>query len=201
MSTVGPSNPSDYNLSLEEAEKPLSEEWYQAHRVGATVSTNESPDWDPPTTPGVILKPVQPNVYNKPDAVSEFRYMASQGFDDIHGMYSIEPDFWMKIVDSPFMAIAIEMGDLVTKKNKAYGDSFATAGEFLKLLYPHGAKPDQFNDMLAFARMFDKMARIATDKDAFGEDPARDLVGYSLLMVAYHEALKEKANADTKSGD
>lgn len=112
---------------------------------------------------------------------------------------------------SKFLSIAIEMGNLVTQKNAAYGDSFARSGEFLKLLYPNGARPDQYNDMLAFARMFDKFSRIATDENAFGEDPARDLVGYSILMVAYHEAQKQEAAqlarinevalADTRSGN
>jgi hypothetical protein len=108
----------------------------------------------------------------------------------------------------PFLRIAKEMGELVTQKNAAYGDSFARSGEFLRLLYPKGARPDQYNDLLAFARMFDKFSRIATDEDAFGEDPARDLVGYAILMVAYHEAqkelrrqAKEDSLADTRPGD
>ena len=52
--------------------------------------------------------------------------------------------------------------------------------------------------MLAFARMFDKMSRIATNEDAFGEDPARDLVGYAILMVAYHEEQREQRRQDKR---
>lgn len=36
--------------------------------------------------------------------------------------------------------------------------------------------------MLAIVRVFDKMMRIATDKDAFGEDPWRDIAGYAILL-------------------
>jgi hypothetical protein len=75
------------------------------------------------------------------------------------------------------------IGALVEEKNKAYGDSFAKCGEFLKLLYPNGVKVDQYSDMLALVRVFDKQMRIATDKDALGESPWRDIGGYAILQV------------------
>lgn len=74
-----------------------------------------------------------------------------------------------------------EIGKLVDEKNQAYGDSFAKSGEFLKLLYPDGIKPEQYIDALALVRIFDKQKRIATHKNAFGESPWRDLTGYGLL--------------------
>ena len=42
-------------------------------------------------------------------------------------------------------------------------------------------KPDQYTDMLAVVRIFDKLFRIATRKDAFGESPFKDIAGYGLL--------------------
>jgi selenophosphate synthase len=83
-----------------------------------------------------------------------------------------------------FNEIAKEIGELVTEKNKAYGDSFAKTGEHLKLLYPDGIKPDQYGDALTLVRILDKMMRIATKKDAFGESPYRDIAGYGILGVA-----------------
>lgn len=77
--------------------------------------------------------------------------------------------------------IALSIGQLVDEKNKAYGDAFNKSSEFLKVLYPNGVSPDQYGDMLAIVRVFDKLMRIATDKDALGENPWRDIAGYGVL--------------------
>lgn len=88
---------------------------------------------------------------------------------------------------SIFNDISKEIGELVTEKNAAYGDSFAKCGEFLKLLYPNGITPDQYMDALALVRIFDKQMRIATAKDALGESPYRDIAGYGILGAAMQE--------------
>jgi hypothetical protein len=80
-----------------------------------------------------------------------------------------------------YTTIANEVGQLVAEKNAAYGNAFAKAGDFLKLLYPNGIAPDQMQDALVLVRIFDKMMRIATAKDALGEDPYRDIAGYGIL--------------------
>ncbi len=85
---------------------------------------------------------------------------------------------------SLFEKIGLDIGRLVTEKNQAYGNSFAVSGRFLTLLYPDGIHPDQYEDMLGVARVFDKMKRIATDQDAFGESPWNDIAGYGVLGVA-----------------
>lgn len=85
--------------------------------------------------------------------------------------------------DSPFVKAGIKIGELVSEKNIAYGNSFNKCNEFLKILYPDGVKPDQYKDMLALVRIFDKMMRIANKKDAFGESPYSDIAGYSILKV------------------
>jgi hypothetical protein len=85
--------------------------------------------------------------------------------------------------------IGADVGKLVSEKNAAYGDSFHQAGKILAILYPNGVKINQYQDLLATVRIIDKLFRIATDKDAFGESPWRDILGYSLL--AYKGTLKE----------
>ncbi len=79
------------------------------------------------------------------------------------------------------------IGALVDKKNKAYGDSFKHAGKVLEVLYPSGVRPDQYQDMLYTVRVIDKLFRLATDKDAFGENPAQDIAGYSILKTGQEE--------------
>jgi hypothetical protein len=84
---------------------------------------------------------------------------------------------------SPLIIAARNLGQMVHEKNAAYGSSFAKCGQFLALLYPNGVKPEQYADMLLLVRIFDKQMRIATDKDALGENPFSDIAGYGLLGV------------------
>lgn len=74
------------------------------------------------------------------------------------------------------------IGALVDKKNKAYGNSFHHAGEVLKIMYPEGVRPDQYQRMLYTVRVIDKLFRLATQPKAFGENPVEDVAGYSILM-------------------
>jgi len=86
--------------------------------------------------------------------------------------------------------IAASIGDLTAEKNTAYGDSFLVSGQILTLLYPDGVQPAQYGDMLAVARIIDKLGRIATRKDAFGESPFKDIAGYGLIGVVADEIAK-----------
>jgi len=79
---------------------------------------------------------------------------------------------------------AEEIGQLVEEKNKAYGNSFAKSEEMLKILYPDGIPEDSYEDVLLLARIFDKMMRIANQKEAFDEDPYKDIAGYGILGSA-----------------
>jgi hypothetical protein len=83
-----------------------------------------------------------------------------------------------------FQSIGASIGVLVEEKNKAYGDSFAQSGKVLRILYPDGVKPDQYDDFLAVTRVIDKLFRIATRKDALGESPWKDISGSGILGVA-----------------
>jgi hypothetical protein len=78
--------------------------------------------------------------------------------------------------------IATEIGKLVDEKNAAYGDAFHKSAGFLEILFPFGVPVEQYEDMLGLVRDFDKSMRIATDRDALGENPWRDKAGYGVLM-------------------
>jgi len=83
-----------------------------------------------------------------------------------------------------FEKIGTEIGKLVDEKNIAYGSAFEKSEEILKVLYPDGIEPKQYKDMLAVTRIVDKLFRIATQKEAFGESPFKDIAGYGILGVA-----------------
>lgn len=93
-----------------------------------------------------------------------------------------------------FRVIAAAIGETVVTKNAAYGDAFAKAGAFLKLVFPEKILPAQYEDMLGIVRVFDKLMRIATEKNALNEDPWKDIAGYGVLGVAaqkLREAIKD----------
>ena len=86
-----------------------------------------------------------------------------------------------------FRQIGTQIGFIVEEKNQAYGSSFATSGDALRLLFPQGISAERFTDVLLLARIWDKMMRIATNRDALGEDPYADIVGYGILGVHMHQ--------------
>jgi hypothetical protein len=90
-------------------------------------------------------------------------------------------------VANKFERIALEISSLTAEKNTAYGDSYTRACNILKELYPYGIQPNEYKDLLAVTRVIDKLFRIATRKDAFGESPWRDICGYSLLGIESDE--------------
>ena len=95
-----------------------------------------------------------------------------------------------------YKELAERIGNLVDDKNAAYGSSFDQAGDFLKLLYPDGIPVDSYTDMLCVVRIFDKLKRIATRKDAFGESPYGDIVGYGLLGLYKDGGTDKVENAE-----
>lgn len=80
-----------------------------------------------------------------------------------------------------FEKLGAEIGAKTDEKQAAYGDSFGRSGEVMREFYPNGILPEQMDDALAVVRIVDKLFRIATKKDAFGESPYRDIAGYGLL--------------------
>jgi hypothetical protein len=100
-----------------------------------------------------------------------------------------------------FTELANGIGQLVEEKNKAYGSAFDKAGDFLRVLYPDGIKPEQYKDMLCIVRVFDKLMRIATSYEGTEEkkvDAYSDLMGYGLLglraSLEEQESVKQTAN-------
>ena len=83
-----------------------------------------------------------------------------------------------------YATLGADIGRLVTEKQAAYGNSFGKAGDVMRILYPDGIPPEKMDDALTIVRILDKLFRIATAKDAFGESPYKDLVGYGLLGAA-----------------
>lgn len=90
----------------------------------------------------------------------------------------------MMTPDISYEGLAAELGRLVEEKQLAYGDSFGKSGDVMRILYPKGVAPEQLDDALTIVRVLDKLFRIATKKDAFGEDPWKDIEGYALLARA-----------------
>ena len=86
-----------------------------------------------------------------------------------------------------YETVGARIGALVQEKQAAYGDSFGKSGDVLRIFYPDGIQPAQYDDMLCMVRIVDKLFRVATDKDALGESPDRDIAGYGILGAAREE--------------
>ncbi len=101
------------------------------------------------------------------------------GVDVVPGDGPLEP--LPPAVVAGYEALGRAIGALVDTKQAAYGDSFGKSGDVMRVLYPNGIAVEQMDDALALVRILDKMFRIATNRDALGESPYRDVAGYALL--------------------
>lgn len=91
-----------------------------------------------------------------------------------------------------FIEIGTNIGALVEKKNKAYGNAFAESCKILEVLFPNGVPVEKYTDLLTITRILDKLFRIATDKDALGESPFGDIAGYAILALKRQQDEVEK---------
>jgi hypothetical protein len=82
---------------------------------------------------------------------------------------------------SDYVATGTMIGKIVQEKNEAYGNSVAEADKILHILFPDGIPSDKYCDVALIVRILDKLMRIATQKEAFGESPYLDIAGYGLL--------------------
>lgn len=136
---------------------------------------------------GPNSKPVDPNPEG---SASEPAGLPSPQYDKRFGpIPPLDPELvalltGAKLESARFVDLGAKIGQLCTDKNIAYGDSFGNTGEFLKLLYPKGISPEQYEDSLLLARIFDKLSRIANQKSAFNESPYIDIAGYAILGAA-----------------
>lgn len=101
---------------------------------------------------------------------------------------------YSRVMTNKYEELGKQIGALVGEKNVAYGDSFGQVGSFLQILYPNGIPVESYTDALCIVRIFDKLKRIATHKDAFGESPYRDIAGYALLGTIKDELAKEASS-------
>lgn len=90
---------------------------------------------------------------------------------------------------SAYVTLGMEIGALVERKQAAYGDSYGKSGDIMRILYPDGIRPEQYDDALGVVRTVDKLFRVATDRDALGESPWGDIAGYGLLGAARAKGL------------
>lgn len=97
-----------------------------------------------------------------------------------------------------YEAFAAEIGRLVDTKQKAYGDSFGRSGGIVAILYPDGISSEKMDDALTIIRIIDKLFRIATDRDALGESPWRDIAGYAILAALRVE--RRRAEKQVEAG-
>ena len=77
--------------------------------------------------------------------------------------------------------IAQELVQLLEVKRQAYGDAFDNVSEILKILYPEGVKPEDYQNLLTLTRILDKIYRI-TNNDTT-EDAWFDIAGYCFLSM------------------
>ena len=77
--------------------------------------------------------------------------------------------------------LANEIALLLETKEKAYGQAFDTNPIVLKILYPNGVQPKDYDKLLYITRVLDKLNRIANNDNS--EDPFQDICGYSLLAM------------------
>ena len=93
-------------------------------------------------------------------------------------------------LNSNYEDIGFEVGELVQRKQRAYGDSFGRSGDCLRQMFPNGIKPEQYDDLLTIARILDKLFRIANNPKAFEENPWMDICGYTLLSIKRYDSQK-----------
>ncbi len=89
-----------------------------------------------------------------------------------------------------YRKIGQRIGELMSKKQIAYGDSFGRAGDVMRILYPDGISADQMDDALPIVRIIDKLFRLANQRDAFEENPFLDIAGYGIIGVGRERKVK-----------
>lgn len=90
--------------------------------------------------------------------------------------------------------IAMEIASLLQIKNAAYGSAFEKTTLILTQLYPNGIPLESYKDVHVVVRVLDKLSRIAQNNDPLGEDPWKDICGYSILAQTENLKQKKKKN-------
>jgi len=85
--------------------------------------------------------------------------------------------------------VAEQIGKFISQKNESYGSAYGFVNKILRDLYAEKVEPNQYLDFVMIARVLEKISRISHHKQAFGEDPWKDIAGYALCRIA-----EEKTN-------
>ena len=93
-----------------------------------------------------------------------------------------------------YKEIAAGVAKLVEEKQQAYGNAFEKITAILKVLYPYGIVPDEYQNLGLVIRILDKIARIAEHNgdDLMQEDSWKDICGYTLLAMAQKDEGEEE---------
>lgn len=89
-----------------------------------------------------------------------------------------------------FAEAGLALGILVQDKQAQYGDMISAMGPLLRVLYPAGISPDQYDDLALVIRICDKLGRISRGNGQGDESPFRDIAGYGLLGAAGQQRKK-----------
>lgn len=93
-------------------------------------------------------------------------------------------------------SLASDIGSLLQRKNIQNYHSFEKTPEILKLLYPKGVQPDQYENLLFLVRILDKVNRVAAagQKGQHIQDVEDttlvDIAGYAILAQTLREGKK-----------
>ena len=83
--------------------------------------------------------------------------------------------------ENSYATIALEIANLVEEKNKAYDNSLNSVGDLLKVFFPNGLQPEQYEFSSVLVRLLDKLKRACSNPD--DEENWKDIIGYSLLRL------------------
>lgn len=83
--------------------------------------------------------------------------------------------------------VGADLGALVDSKQLQYGDMISAMGPLLRILYPAGITPEQYDDLALVVRICDKLGRITRGNGEGNESPYSDIAGYGLLGAGRHE--------------
>ena len=82
-----------------------------------------------------------------------------------------------------FFDIASELAEMLSDKNRKYGDSYARMAHVLPMFYPDGVPGNHLLDAVFILRIIDKLMRIASAQSDDEEDPVKDIAGYAILRM------------------
>lgn len=137
-----------------------------------------------------LIKQLDEDLENQPKRNEEDTEEISADEKEVEGLVFEPVPRPRKPKKSTFMEVAEKVAAVVESKDLAYGKAFDQTASFLELLFPEGIDVSQYGKMLYLVRIFDKLKRIATSEYAFGENPAEDICGYSLLYI--RKCIEEK---------